>query len=159
MNSTQAIALESGEAGQEIEVIFAGTTAADFVTEGQAIPSDGVYGYGPVGGWLNVIPYWAKEAGVRIATGSYVGTDKSGSANPNMLTFEFEPKLLVISGDNGSQGIFVINSVARAEYSNANVTLNVKWEGKTVTWWARASNEAAGQLNSGGTTYCYVAIG
>ncbi len=158
-NSTQAIALESGEAGQEIEVIFAGTTAADFVTEGQAIPSDGVYGYGPMAGWLNVIPYWAKEAGVRIATGSYVGTDKSGSANPNMLTFEFEPKLLVISGDNGSQGIFVINSVARAEYSNSNVTLNVKWEGKTVTWWARASNEAAGQLNSGGTTYCYVAIG
>lgn len=36
--SAQAIALESGEAGQEIEVIFAGTTAADFVTEGQAIP-------------------------------------------------------------------------------------------------------------------------
>lgn len=159
VNSTQAIALESGEAGQEIEVIFAGTTAADFITEGQKIPSDGVYGYGPMTGWLNVIPYWAKEAGVRIATGSYVGTDKSGSANPNMLTFEFEPKLLVISGDNGSQGIFVINSVARAEYSNSNVTLNVKWEGKTVTWWARASNEAAGQLNSGGTTYCYVAIG
>lgn len=159
VNSTQAIALESGEAGQEIEVIFAGTTAADFVTEGQKIPSDGVYGYGPMAGWLNVIPYWAKEAGVRIATGSYVGTDKSGSANPNMLTFEFKPKLLVISGDNGSQGIFVINSVARAEYSNSNVTLNVKWEGKTVTWWARASNEAAGQLNSGGTTYCYVAIG
>lgn len=157
--SAQAIALESGEAGQEIEVIFAGTTAADFVTEGQAIPSDGVYGYGPVGGWLNVIPYWAKEAGVRIATGSYVGTGTSGSTNPNMLTFKFEPKLLVISGDTGAQGIFVINSVARAEYSNTNVILNVKWEGKTVTWWARAANEAAGQLNNGDTTYYYVALG
>lgn len=159
VNSTQAIALESGEAGQEIEVIFAGTTAADFVTEGQKIPSEGVYGYGPMAGWLNVIPYWAKEAGARIATGSYVGTDKAGSANPNMLTFEFEPKLLVISDDNGSQGIFVINSAARAEYSNTNVTLGVKWEGKTVTWWARSSNEMAGQLNKGGTTYYYVALG
>lgn len=37
-----------------------------------------------------------------IATGSYVGTDALGSSNPNMLTFEFEPKILVFFDSSGT---------------------------------------------------------
>ena len=37
-----------------------------------------------------------------IATGSYVGTGALGSSNPNMLTFEFEPKILVFFDGSGS---------------------------------------------------------
>lgn len=171
VNSTQAIALESGEAGQEIEVIFAGTTAADFVTEGQKIPSDGVYGYGPMTGWLNVIPYWAKEAGVRIATGSYVGTGSYGASNPNSLTFGFEPKLvmLTVQKNAGSGDMFLpmggwwqagflwhtgtaasrIDGTSNMTYFNVNKN--------TLSWYSTVSPRA--QLNDSSRTYEYVAIG
>lgn len=169
VNSTQAIALESGEAGQEIEVIFAGTTAADFVTEGQAIPSDGVYGYGPVAGWLNVIPYWAKEAGVRIATGSYVGTGTYGASNPNSLAIGFNaaymaiyPNITFSNSRNQHYGVFLPglkkfgttdgNSVPAFRFS----TISTSSDG-TITWYSTV-NEAY-QLNETGVVYYYIAIG
>ena len=170
VNSTQAIALQSGEAGQEIEVIFAGTTAADFVTEGQKIPSDGVYGYGPMAGWLNVIPYWAKEAGVRIATGSYVGTGKYGASNSNSLTFPFEPKLVIIriqpsSYDSDHMAIFikpVLNSTSMLRSSKsggqiAGNTIPCTWDKNTLTWYSTESQDA--QLNIKNSTYYYLVIG
>lgn len=40
----------------------------------------------------------AIAAGTKIATGSYVGTGTYGSSNPCSLTFDFEPKLIIISG-------------------------------------------------------------
>ena len=160
VNSTQAIALQSGEAGQNIEVIFAGTTAADFVTEGQAIPSDGVYGYGLVGGWLNVIPYWAKEAGVRIATGSYVGTGSYGASNPNSLTFPFVPKIVLIQVAANTYGaaFFVWGSgYFTCPYSGNSIGVNpVTISGNTMSWYSKISNQA--QLNSM-HTYNYLAIG
>lgn len=108
VNSTQAIALQSGEAGQEIEVIFAGTTAADFVTEGQKIPSDGVYGYGPMAGWLDVIPYWAKEASwLNIGTITRVGTGTPGSSinSPGFsIALTKNPKLIYICNSSNPQG-------------------------------------------------------
>lgn len=171
VNSTQAIALQSGEAGQEIEVIFAGTTAADFVTEGQKIPSDGVYGYGPMAGWLNVIPYWAKEAGVRIATGSYVGTGSYGESNPNSLTFPFEPKFVMVytnagiypvSGSAAQMGDCFIWSVG-IEKSDSNAKQTFALAGNTFTWYAQtnagSTQAPINQLNVSGKTYFYFAIG
>lgn len=38
----------------------------------------------------------ALAGGVRIATGSYVGTGISGAANPNVLTFDFEPYVVFV---------------------------------------------------------------
>lgn len=172
VNSTQAIALQSGEAGQEIEVIFAGTTAADFVTEGQKIPSDGVYGYGPMAGWLNVIPYWAKEAGVRIATGSYVGTGTYGEQNPNSLTLPFVPKFMVISSRKSSGQychafFFCLSLTSSYTYAGfwgqiANQTSIdnrsvAKLEGSTVSWYNTSQYDF--QFNESGGTYNYWAIG
>ena len=168
-NSTQAIALQSGTAGQSIEVIFAGTTAADFVAEGQKIPSDGVYGYGPMNGWLNVIPYWAKDAGVRIATGSYVGTGTYGQSNPNSLTFGFEPKMVWVCATNTSnaskeQATFLFGASfysyvqASSASSNGSVTFgtSVQFNGNVMSWY---SDNAIKQFNTNGTTYHFVAIG
>ena len=167
VNSTQAIALESGEAGQEIEVIFAGTTAADFITEGQKIPSEGVYGYGPMTGWLNVIPYWAKEAGAKIVMGSYVGTGRGGQSNPNRLTFPFEPKFIYIyqvEASSSSQmfcGIgqthsfvsFADTSTTAQLYRYASV---IDLSGKQMSWW---NDSDSAQLNVSGSKYLYLAIG
>lgn len=171
VNSTQAIALQSGEAGQEIEVIFAGTTAADFVTEGQKIPSKGVYGYGPVAGWLNVIPYWAKDAGVRIATGSYVGTGSHGASNPNSLTFPFVPKLVFIYAVNTSnssrdQATFLFeapfytylmtNSTSGNADGSASFAASAQFNGNVMSWYG---GNAVQQFNTNGTVYHFVVIG
>ena len=164
VNSTQAIALESGEAGQEIEVIFAGTTAADFVAEGQKIPSDGVYGYGPMAGWLNVIPHWAKEAGVKIATGSYVGTGKKGNLDPNSLTFNFLPKFLMFIIDDKTS-IFVIYNVTGkfVVAPDGQYYCTITYSGNTISWYVNNSTSSncyeSYQLNAANTTYYYLAIG
>lgn len=168
VNSTQAIALQSGEAGQNIEVIFAGTTAADFVTEGRKIPSDGVYGYGPMAGWLNVIPYWAKEAGAKIVTGSYVGTGSYGASNPNSLAIGFNaaymaiyPNIAFSNSRNQHYGVFLPglkkfgttdgNSVPAFQYSTISTSNG------TITWYTTV-NETY-QLNTSGVVYYYIAIG
>lgn len=56
---------------------------------------------------------WAqtRAADVKIATGSYIGTGTIGPSNPNSLTFDFAPRMLVLfisdqqydgGGDTGS---------------------------------------------------------
>lgn len=96
-NSTQAIALQSGTAGQSIEVIFSGTTAADWATVGKEITSEGVYGFAPVGGFLNVIPWWSKNAGLNMVTGKVEWV----YPNTNSRTVElgFKPKVVLIITD------------------------------------------------------------
>lgn len=98
--------------------------------------------------------------GVRIATGSYVGTGTYGAANPNRLTFEFEPKLLVISKggvDAGYNSGFIMCGVGGlGGGSNRNGVISLL-DSNTVTWYNQ--NRAQEQLNSSGDTYYYLAIG
>ena len=101
-------------------------------------------------------------AGVQIATGSYVGTGKYGSNNPNSLTFEFEPQLVIITGQySGSQVawplLFMRNNTTAFEMGEGAYTCKVTWNGKIVKWY---STENAGrQMNYNGRTYYYFAIG
>lgn len=95
---------------------------------------------------------------VRIATGSYTGTGTSGASNPNSLTFEFEPKLVFITGNSGSdRGIFILGQ-GRAELSSSYVTFYVSLSGKNMSWHSN-SGDAQNQLNMNNKTYYYVAIG
>lgn len=115
--------------------------------------------------------------GVKIQTGSYVGTGVYNTGNENRLTFNFVPKFLVISGhrnqpqnlggssmafilydelirfNGGTFASFITNagSDCYKEYyslSNAN---------KTLTWWNESS--ASGQMNNADVVYHYMAIG
>ena len=76
--SQDAIALKSGTAGQSIEVIYSGTVAADWVTEGQVITSPGVYGAGVLAGVLQV---WGRDRpqNTKMATGVFVGRQPTTS--------------------------------------------------------------------------------
>ena len=56
--SSQAISLSTASAGENAEVILAGTVEAPWITQGQEITSPGVYGFGALDGLLNVRPYW-----------------------------------------------------------------------------------------------------
>ncbi len=177
--SQDAIALQGGTAGQSIKVIYSGTVAADWVTEGQVITSPGVYGAGVLAGVLQV---WSKErpVGTKIVTGSYVGTGTYGSGNRNRLVFPSQPKVIFISGAlRESNNSFVRNGMAvmysgvsdyvstlGMTYASSAKNTNdatITWSGNEVSWWTSPSSSDASytqyaQLNGNGITYHYTAF-
>ena len=107
--------------------------------------------------------------GVQIATGSYVGTGTYGANNPNTLTFEFEPKLVVIKSNismalisnwqktaaTNNCPMFYIQKVTGD--SNYFVGIVCTFSGNTISYYNTSS--PVHQLNNNGTIYTYVAIG
>lgn len=174
--SQDAIALQSGTAGQSIEVVYSGTVAADWVTEGQVVDSPGVYGAGVMSG---VLQAWSKDRPVdtKIVTGSYIGTGTYGAKNPNSITFDFAPILFwvvkyrvegntyfaqeenespmiytpILSENYTEGGGFYNNSAASRSYAK------VADNGKTIIWYH--ADNASNQLNNSGYAYYYIAIG
>lgn len=152
--SQDAIALQSGTAGQSIEVIYSGTVAADWVTEGQVITSPGVYGAGVLAGVLQV---WSKERPGQAVTGRYVGTGAYGRDNPNSLTFPQPPKMVVCvqefsdyaGGDN--YGFTWVGNIG----GTAQGTKIFSLSGNTLSWY---NDSEAKQANQKGRTYYYTAI-
>lgn len=100
----------------------------------------------------------------KIATGSYTGTGTYGSSNKNSLTFDFEPKLLVVlmsgvrSVSNEYGFIWVPPDGALGFAATSNVYVpTITVNGNAVLWYQK--NAAKWQCNESDTTYNYVAIG
>lgn len=102
--------------------------------------------------------------GVKIATGSYTGTGTYGSRNPNSLTFDFEPKLVFISGTSVH---IMLNLLEKTEnsfkdlavgFQNGNTvyTVSRSHSGNTVYWYA---SNVTTQINNSGSEFNYIAIG
>lgn len=103
---------------------------------------------------------------------SYVGTGAYGSANPNTLSFDFVPKLVMItilSGSNAQVPTFFTQGYAWAYFMNVSGTsagttvtasaIVVTWseDGKTLSWYGKGTT-ATGQLNADGYTYRVMAF-
>ena len=181
-----AIALQSGTAGQSIDIIYSGITDASFITQGQTIASGGVYGAGVLDGVLQV---WSNDRpkGLQIETGSYKGTGTYGSSKPNSITFSFVPKIVFIGcnwhQDGAQKGIqytsalfyaYGLTDTYRANGYEAgfatsdNGTRNAssfnyaKLVGSTLSWYyTGTSSQDTSQMNSSNTSapYQYLAIG
>ena len=109
----------------------------------------------------------------KIATGSYVGTGTYGSANPNSLTFDFEPKIVFLSVDSSASVFsqtgfmfFIRNQSGSPSwyfYNVAYVGRTITWSGNTLSWYTLAGNPNDApdrqQFNVSGQRYCYVALG
>lgn len=97
---------------------------------------------------------------VQIATGSYVGTGKYGSSNPNSLTFDFDAKAVFVNSNNGGFAVFVKgtskNYVASSDSNYPLSENSLSWPENSVKWWSETVED---QLNESGTKYYYTAIG
>ena len=114
----------------------------------------------------------------KVAFGTYTGTGTYGSSNPTSLTFDFEPKFLwVTCGDaltgnylgNSSQQVqpksqmMVLRNISTATLNVMNAgttaTINITWNGNTVSWYSTYSDVYQLNKGSGYNTYTYFAIG
>lgn len=115
---------------------------------------------------------------VQIATGSYTGTGTYGSSNPNSLTFDFVPRLVVITGQKYSFNDYynpayaagikgtIIPQFLTSRYTNRcppykdNATSNAytkkSSDGKTIIWYNSSADYQINELN---VTYTYIAFG
>lgn len=102
--------------------------------------------------------------GVKIATGSYIATGTYGISNPNSLTFEFEPDLVILMPTISLDSNYRLATIGiLVPYSNSYIgsgwasvpgdgstndklyaIVMVRREGNRIDWY---SNSAATQLN------------
>lgn len=103
----------------------------------------------------------------RIKCGSYTGNGKSGKANPNTLSCDFYPVLLIISKIDEYSNItraVAIRGVSKFS-SGAGNRLNINtWSERGVSWYSETEtdthyNAYDVQLNTSGIVYQYLILG
>lgn len=104
-------------------------------------------------------------ADVKIATGTYTGNGNSGKSSPNVLTFDFEVKFLlvgkVLSTGSSSYINHIIAGKGASQYgviSNTSMSYPtpVAFDGNAVSWYCENTTM---QFNENNNNYYYVAIG
>ena len=162
--SSQAIALQDGNAGDLIDIIYSGTAELP-MAQGTRIESSGVQGYAPMEGLLEVFPWYLP--GVKIATGSYKGTGVSGSGNKNTIVSPGRPVAVMICSTNINQraifgGFTWVNGatsgpsfVYATSSSTKSACVTLEWNENSVSWYGDGPNE---QLNNANFTFYYVIL-
>jgi hypothetical protein len=99
--------------------------------------------------------------GVRTTVGSYVGTGTYGSGNAVTLTFDFEPKFVVVSvqGDPYGHHLILVNGITHMGFCGGTSSTNdniISWGTNTVSWYNTTN---ASYMMNAATNYYYIAIG
>lgn len=104
----------------------------------------------------------------RIKYGSYTGNGKSGKANPNTLSCDFYPVLLIITTIdqyNNITRVFALRGISHFEGGVDGVRKNlITWNDHSVSWQSATEtdtyyNAYDVQLNTSGVTYQYLFLG
>ena len=104
----------------------------------------------------------SKCGNCRVVCGSYVGNDKFGSANPNSLTFDAPPVMVVIrdqscSGSDVQQMVLMQGCLtANGTGTGNNTIVTVSWNGSSVQWYSDTNTYV--QYSVGNHTYYYTAF-
>lgn len=94
----------------------------------------------------------------KVHPGAYTGSGTYGSGNPNSLTLEFEPKMVIVQGTSGRMAVMIKPSgVGISIGASDSTTMNVTWDGESVSWYNAVN--AANQMNTSNETYSYTAFG
>lgn len=115
------------------------------------------------------VPFDNAVTSPKIATGYYVGTGTYGQDNPNSLTLEFRPQIVIIHGktqdaNNPSYDYgytIMIRPATRYETIVTNAAMGysgtIIWGNNEVSWFVEGNSGI--QFNLSGEQYEYVAIG
>ena len=133
----------------------------------------GNYYYENIGQPLSNMPKYGK-----VAFGTYTGNGTVGKDNPNTLSFDFAPKILMIGPIDG--GVNFDATSLSAYYHNSGIWFEgvnyiylsttsssrfytyecfFRVVGNTIIWYSDSSEAPDTQMNESGTTYAYIAIG
>lgn len=105
------------------------------------------------------------EVGAKLQVGSYTGTGASGPSNPNTLTFDFTPKMVLIQSPTTNYqpciyfwGESTMGCMYIGSSSNTAIVLQATVSGNTVSWHYSDAYSYERQFNGGGKVYHYLAI-
>lgn len=94
----------------------------------------------------------------RVQVVSYVGTGTYGSSNPNSLTFDFAPKVVMIRRGGETKLFDAIYGMGKATVNfSSGYYVTVEWSKKTLSWYS--TDDAIRQMNGKGNKYFAIAIG
>jgi len=107
----------------------------------------------------------ALAAGTKIQTGTYTGTGEFGPEHPTSLTFDFEPRLLIVRPYDlnmwelsAGNLLLWVSGVGEDTIDNRDTTRHFTLNGNTLSWYVDGVYaSSAWQMSAG--TYYYVAIG
>ncbi len=97
----------------------------------------------------------------KIVYGTYTGTGKAGSANPNKLTFDGKPVLVIVQAQSNTTDFdFHLRMIRGCDWAvgdrnNYSYTNSVAWGENYVSWY---NNKAETQFNLQGSVYSYIAL-
>ena len=98
----------------------------------------------------------------KVAAGTYVGDGTYGAANPNQLTFPFQPKAVLLFnaagriGEEGTCMVLLQGRTTAAAYNSKGST--VVWTDTGVSWYTDGTIPHY-QMNVKNTPYFYLAVG
>ena len=99
----------------------------------------------------------------KIVYGTYTGNGKSGSANPNKLTFDGKPVLVIVQEEKQTADMDINLRMlrpctwAQGAATNDNWVNAVTWGAAQVQWYSR-NDYAPTQFNETGKKYYYLAL-
>ena len=99
----------------------------------------------------------------KIVYGTYTGSGKSGSANPNKLTFDGKPVLVIVQEEKQTADMDINLRMlrpctwAQGAATNDNWVNTVTWGAKQVAWY-NYREYAPTQFNETGKKYYYLAL-
>ena len=95
----------------------------------------------------------------KLAVGSYVGDGAFGYEHLTSLSFDFKPKIVLISAPTlNTCNMILFSSAGGNTYlaGGAQNALTAIWSGNQLSWYG--SGSGLEQLNNAGTTYYYFAV-
>lgn len=103
----------------------------------------------------------------RIKYGSYTGNGKTGKANPNTLSCDFYPVLLIISTADQYNNITRAVAIRGINIFTSGVSNRddlITWNARGVSWYPSLENDTSFdvshvQLNASGIVYQYLLFG
>ena len=99
----------------------------------------------------------------KIVYGTYTGSGKAGSANPNKLTFSGKPVLVIVQEEKQTADMDINLRMlrpctwAQGAATNGNWVNTVTWGAAQVQWYSR-NDYAPTQFNETGKKYYYLAL-